>query len=83
MGQPDHLYVTLLMNIISAQNFEYDPLLIHYFVKLPPDWDCSNPDSLFGTTCLSKQNFKEVAYFSQLLEINLSTQYVSIEGSNT
>lgn len=40
-----------LLNSVSAKRFEYDNLLIHYFVELPRGWYCSTgPNGLWGMT---------------------------------
>ena len=42
----------LLLNaeLVSAQDFEYDGLFIHYFVELPLGWSATKESQLWGIT---------------------------------
>ena len=62
--------------IVSAENFDYDGLSIHYFVELPPGWNATQESQLTGLTHTSKTTCDprtqlDVAYFSHTFEIDL------------
>eukprot|EP00095_Tigriopus_kingsejongensis_P003494 maker-scaffold875_size86197-snap-gene-0.18 protein:Tk03494 transcript:maker-scaffold875_size86197-snap-gene-0.18-mRNA-1 annotation:"hypothetical protein BRAFLDRAFT_279949" len=62
--------------IVSAEDFEYDGLFVHYFVELPEGWCAGEESQLFGLTHTSHTNVDpltrlDVAHFSHLFEIDL------------
>ncbi|TRY71762.1 hypothetical protein TCAL_09722, partial [Tigriopus californicus] len=62
--------------IVSAENFEYDGLFIHYFVELPPGWSNTEESQLFGITHTSRttpdpETNLDTAHFSHTFEIDL------------
>ena len=57
----------LLLNgeIVSARDFEYDGLFVHYFVELPMGWNATTESQLIGMTQRYKKSFTEfiLVYF--------------------
>lgn len=43
-------FFRLVLNgeIVSAQDFEYDGLFVHYFVELPLGWSATSESQLMG-----------------------------------
>uniref|UniRef100_UPI00398E44FE tectonic-like complex member MKS1 isoform X2 n=1 Tax=Pristiophorus japonicus TaxID=55135 RepID=UPI00398E44FE len=61
--------------IVSAQDYEYDNLYIHFFLELPDYWFCSPKQQLSGVTqtCSTKvQDRENVAYFSYPFNFEMS-----------
>ncbi|KAK6636598.1 hypothetical protein RUM43_010260 [Polyplax serrata] len=78
-GQPNYLYVTLLGDIISGENFEYNHLHVNYYIKLPTGWECTSASSLSGATQTGSENSQGVTHFSHPFEFNLFTDLQSFE----
>ncbi|XP_072024314.1 tectonic-like complex member MKS1 [Amphiura filiformis] len=60
--------------IVSAKNFEYDNLYVHFFVELPQYWSADRSQQLSGVTqtCATKEIDKEdVAFFSYPFEFEV------------
>ncbi|KAJ8043977.1 Meckel syndrome type 1 protein [Holothuria leucospilota] len=72
---PDNmLRLMVLGEIISAKNYEYNSLYVHYFVELPKDWSADRSQEMAGVTqtCQTKEVNKEnIAYFSHPFDIEM------------
>ncbi|XP_071502804.1 tectonic-like complex member MKS1 [Diadema antillarum] len=69
---PGTLRLCILGEILSAKNFEYDGLYVHYFVELPKDWSADRTQMMSGLThtCYTKEIEREyTAYFSHPFEL--------------
>ncbi|XP_064620894.1 tectonic-like complex member MKS1 [Lineus longissimus] len=67
MPPPDVLRVLVYGEILSAKNFEYDDLYIHYFCDLPRNWYAAGTEQLSGVThtCTTKIEGRDnIAFFS-------------------
>ncbi|XP_013384089.1 Meckel syndrome type 1 protein [Lingula anatina] len=67
MPPPDVLRMLVYGEIVSAKNFDYDNLYIHYFVELPRNWRVDRNQQLSGVTqtCTTKVEGRDnVAYYS-------------------
>lgn len=74
---PGTLRLCILGEIVSAKNFEYDGLYVHYFVELPRHWNADKSQMLSGVThtCYTKEIEREyTAYFSHPFELELYYQ---------
>ncbi|XP_033626939.1 Meckel syndrome type 1 protein-like [Asterias rubens] len=73
--------------IISAKNYEYDNLYVHFFVELPKHWSADRSQQLSGVTqtCSTKEiNRENVAYFSYPFDVELCYRHEEVgqDGDN-
>ncbi|XP_041456599.1 Meckel syndrome type 1 protein-like isoform X1 [Lytechinus variegatus] len=74
---PSTLRLCILGEIVSAKNFEYDGLYVHYFVELPRHWEADRAQMLSGVTqtCYTKEIDREyTSYFSHPFDMEVYYQ---------
>nr|XP_054749284.1 tectonic-like complex member MKS1 isoform X1 [Lytechinus pictus] len=74
---PSTLRLCILGEIVSAKNFEYDGLYVHYFVELPRHWEANRAQMLSGVTqtCYTKEIDREyTSYFSHPFDMEVYYQ---------
>lgn len=80
----DTYHVNVCMEILTAKNFEYDNIFIHYNVDLPEDWYVEDSSELTGTTqsCETKGS-ENLANFSYYFDLTLQYRSRGDEDGKT